>query len=580
MKLFHRLRFRTQIILCFSLVICFVAVATFGMAHTILRSNYRRQKSEVLETYSRQLSINISNRLEYFTSYLHLLSSDPELLNVMARGDYDQVDLCLQKATEEFMKQNVGKVSAIRAYRRSRFTSIDGLCSTSDIFAALSSNARQYPENVVITGTYLNSRNEKVFSIFRKVFQTNQNREYCIEMCVYETELYGFFNEDGEDTDIYLFSGDKLLSMGERETFSNLLYRQQESGGGTVNRETLALNAGEVVVSERGSLGIETLIQTNEAYLEKDYFALLVEMLPIFVTMLLISFYMAVTVTQRMNCRLKLLQTKIADLSNWELSQRIYMEGQDEFAVLADELEATRYRILAIIDENARAQEQMRVAQMRALRAQINSHFLFNSLSTIKWLALEGKVNQQAKAVDSLALFLRYSLEIKGNQVPLKEEINQLNAYAYLQSLRYGDEIHLQIDVDECLMQCQTVRMILQPLVENAIYHGRRASGATLNITIYSEYDEQYYYLMVEDDGNGIPPETLEALHAGKKVSSQSGYGLENVIERLHICLKDRSEDLIRIQSSLGEYTIITIRQPLCPGLLERQNGCRMPASE
>ncbi len=565
MKFFHRLRFRTQIILCFSVVICFVAVATFGMAHTILRGNYRRQKSEVLETHSRQLSINVSNGLEYFMSYLQLLSSDPELLKAMADEDYEQVNRCLQEATEEFMKLNVGRVSAIRAYRRSRFSTIDSLGSTSSIFAALNRSGSQYPENVVITGTYLNSRNEKVFSIFRKVFQTNRDREYCIEMCIYETELYGFFNEGGEDTDTYLFSGNDLLSMGDRQAFSDLLYRQRQDGQGAVEREKLALKAGEVVVSEQGPWGLEILIETNDAYLEKDYFALLLEMVPIFLTMLLISFYLAAAVTGQMNRRLKQLQNKIADLSNWQLSQKIFMEGRDEFAVLADELEAMRHRILSLIEENNRAQEQMCVAEMSALRAQINSHFLFNSLSTIKWLALEGKVVQQAKAVDSLALFLRYSLEIKGNQVPLEEEINQLSAYAYLQSLRYGDEIHLQIDVDECLMRCQTVRMILQPLVENAIYHGRRASGATLNITIYSEYDEQYYYLMVEDDGNGILPETLEALRAGKKVSSQSGYGLENVIERLHICLKDRRENLIQIQSSLGEYTIITIRQPLQP---------------
>ena len=566
MKFFHRLKFRTQIILCFSVVICFVAVTTFGMAHTVLRGNYRRQKSEVLETHSRQLFINISNRLEYFLSYLQLLSSDQELLETMAWEEYDQVDLCLQKATEEFRKLNVGRVSAVRAYRRSRFSSVDGLGPASSIFAALNRSGSQYPENVVITGTYLNSRNEKVFSVFLKVFQANRNREYCIEMCIYETELYGFFNENGEDTDTYLFSGDALLSMGDRQAFSDLLYRQHQQKRGTVRREELDLDTGEVVVSEQGSWGLEILIETNDAYLEKDYFDLLLEMMPIFLTMLLISFYLAAAVTGQMNRRLKQLQNKIADLFNWQLSKKIHMEGKDEFAVLADELETMRHRILALIEENNRAQEQMCIAEMSALRAQINSHFLFNSLSTIKWLALEGKVAQQAKAVDSLALFLRYSLEIKGNQVPLEEEIRQLNAYAYLQSLRYGDEVHLQIDIDECLMGCQTVRMILQPLVENAIYHGRRASGATLNITIYSEYDDQYYYLMVEDDGNGIPQETLDALMAGKKVRSQSGYGLENVIERLHICLKDKRENLLQIQSRLGEYTVITIRQPIGPG--------------
>lgn len=566
MRFFYRLRFRTQIIFCFSIIICFVAVATFAMAHTVLRGNYRRQKNEELQTHSRQLAINVSNRVEYFMSYLQLLSSDPELLDTMALADYDQVELRLQKASEEFMKLNVGRVNAIRIYRKSRLAAIDGLGSTSSIFAALNRSDSQYAENVVITGTYLNSQHEKVFSIFQKVFQTNRQREYCIQMCVYETELYGFFNEDREDTDTYLLSGNMLLSMGDRQTFHELLYQQRKLGQGVVNRNQLPLNAADVAVSTQGNLrGLEILIETNEAYLEEDYFALLVEMLPIFLTMLLVSLYLAAAVTGQMNCRLKQLQAQIAELSNWQLSKRIHMNGQDEFAILAKELETMRQRILSLMDENISVQEQMRIAEMSALRAQINSHFLFNSLSTIKWLALEGKSVQQARAVDSLALFLRYFLEIKGNQVPLEEEINQLNAYVYLQSLRYGDEIHLQIDVDECLMGCQTVRMILQPLVENAIFHARRTDGTTLNISIYSEYDEEYYYLNVEDDGNGIPVSTLEALLAGEKIPSKSGYGLENVIERLCLCLKDSRENLIRIQSRQGEYTVISIRQPISP---------------
>lgn len=88
MSFFYWLRFKTQIIACFCPVICLVAAGICVMAHTFLRQNYRQQKSEVLRTHSRQLSINITNRLEYFLSYLQLLSSDPSLLNAMAGEDF------------------------------------------------------------------------------------------------------------------------------------------------------------------------------------------------------------------------------------------------------------------------------------------------------------------------------------------------------------------------------------------------------------------------------------------------------------------------------------------------------------
>lgn len=561
MKLLNRLRFKTQIIACFCLVICLVGAGTCVMAHTFLRQNYRQQKSQVLRTHSRQLSINVTNRLEYFLSYLRLVSSDPLLLSAMGAEDLGPVERSLDQATEEFRKLNAGRVSAIRVYRRSQSALIDGLGPVEDIFVALGSRA--YTQNAVITGTYLNPRHEKVFSVFQKVFQSNRDQEYCLEMCVYETELYGFFNEDGVDTDTYLFSGDSLLSMSDRSAFTTLLYDRRAAGTGPAGRDDLTLSAEDTAARETAAMSVEVLIQANSAYLERDYVAILVEMLPFFLAMLLLSFYLAVLVTRQLSRRLNRLQSQIADLSGWKLSQPIFIEGEGEFAALAQELESTRQKILALIDDNTRAQEQMHIAEMTALRAQINSHFLFNSLSTIRWLAVEGKVSQQTKAVDSLALFLRYSLEIKGNQAPLEEEIRQLSAYAYLQSLRYGEEVHLRIDVDECLMKCQTVRMILQPLVENAIYHGRRSDGSALNISIYSEYDARYYYLMIEDDGNGIAPETIQALKNGQKVSSRSGYGLENVIQRLRLCLKDPSDALLQIQSSPGEYTVITIRQPL-----------------
>ena len=301
MSSFYRLRFKTQIIACF----CLVAAGTCVMAHTFLRQNYRQQKSEMLRTHSRQLSINITNRLEYFLSYLQLLSSDSSLLNAMAGEDFFQVNRNLEKSTEEFRKLNAGRVSTIRVYRKSQQSQINGFGSTERAFSIFN----PYSRSTIITGTYLNEHHEKVFSIFQRVFQANR------------------------------------------------------------------------------------------AYLERDYFALLVEIVPFFLAMLLTSFYLAVLVTRQLSRRLNLLQTKIADLSSWQLSRPIFMEGKGEFADLAQELESTRRKILAPIDANNQTQEHMRIAEMTALRAQINSHFLFNSLSIIRWLALEGKVNQQSRRV-------------------------------------------------------------------------------------------------------------------------------------------------------------------------------------
>lgn len=563
MNFFRRLKFKTQILICFAIVICFVAIALFAVAQTILRESYRELKNNALENYSQQLSKNISNQLDSYLSYMQLLSSDTGLLKAMATSNLKDVERYLNQSVEDYLKNNMGRVNSIRVYQRNTFSNIFGLGPTGDVFSALAESPKQYPENIYITGTYLNARNEKVFSIFRKVYQQNMDREYCIEMCVYETEIFRFYNENADGTDIYIFNDDALLSCNDRQSLTELLFYQHSEKGEVVSKEDLTLGKRDVVVDEIGSFGIGIHLETDLAYLDRDYMALVLKLAPIIILIFFISFQLVAMISRQMNRRVKTLQEKIQTISANDMNEPIHLEGEDEFSMLAVQMEDMRQRILDLIDQSTKAQEQQRIAEMSALRAQINSHFLFNSLSTIKWLALEGKVGQQAKAVDSLAQFLRYSLEITGNQVALEEEIRQLRAYVYLQSLRYGDEINVQIDVDEALMKCQTVRLILQPLVENSIHHGRRDNGATLNITIYSDFDEDYYYLMVEDDGNGIEARTLENLRQGRQDNSQSGYGLSNVIDRLHICLKDRSDDVIRIDSCEGSYTIVTIRQPL-----------------
>ncbi len=562
-RLFYCLKFRTQVLFSFAVLICFVAVGILLMLHFILRSSYREQESAVLETHGRQIAINIDTRLEYFVSYLELIARDNSLIHAMEEQHFQGVEKLLDTLTNEFRILNAGRVNGVRLYRNGVYTAIGGLGETGEIFQSFSPGGSTYPRNVYVTGSYLNSRNEKVFSIFRKVYQTNSQREYYLEICVYETELYGFFNEGNNDNKIYIFYGDSLISMNDRIAFSNLLYANSGKESGIVKRESMQTPEHAIAISEKSALGVDVLIETTPRYLDKGYFTLLVRMVPVFLVMMLTAFLFAALLSAQLHRRLKTLQEKIASISNWKLSKKLHIDGKDEFSALAHELDDTRMRILGLIEQNNNNNAQMRVAEMSALRAQINSHFLFNSLSSIKWLARADDPDKLAQAVDSLAFFLRYSLAIKENQVLLASEVEQLEAYIHLQSLRYGDEINVQIDIEKELLQCKTVRLILQPLVENAIYHGRRANGAKLNITIYSHRDEGFYDLIVEDDGKGMPPQLLQNLRDKGNMYSESGYGLQNVIERVQMCLGDTGGDAIQIDSKLNVFTSVTIRQPI-----------------
>lgn len=556
----HRFKFRTQLTFCFCVVIVFITAATFFMLHIVLRDSYRDQGSRALENYCNQLVVNINGCLDYYVSYLRLVSTDAGLLRLMEREDLPSIQAYLFRDTREFVNMNQGAISAIRVYRSNVYTHIAGLGASQDVLRALQKNDRRYSSNVLITGTYLNDRNEKVFSIFQEVYQTNPEREYFLEICLYETELLRYFNKETREK-IYLFYGDALSSMSERSAFSSMLHSKADQGGGTIDRAEVEIAETTVAITDKDEHELSVLIKTDVSHLEEGYVDLLWRMLPFFLAMFILAFFFSTLLTNQMNYRLKILQEKIAAMSDWKLSQPLHIKGRDEFSVLADNLEETRKRILALIEQNSSAQQRMRVAEMSALRAQINSHFLFNSLSSIKWLAREKDEKTLSEAVDSLALFLRYSLAIKENQVLLEDEVTQLRAYIYLQHLRYGEDINVCIDIEEELLQCKTVRLVLQPLVENAIYHGRKNNGAKLNITIYTNKGVDFYELIVEDDGNGITQERLQEIRNGEKNISKSGYGLCNVIERVAMCLGEKGS--VSVQSIPNAYTIVSIRQPL-----------------
>jgi sensor histidine kinase YesM len=560
MRPMGRFKFRTQLGLSFTLIIGFIILAMLVMLQLFLRDSYRTQESSILMANSRQIAINIDNRLDYYMAYLRMLSKDKRLISAMETQPFTAVRAALNETATEYMNLNTARLNGIRVYRNGIYAQVNGLGNIRDIFAEFVPGSDVYRNNFLITGTYLNTRNEKVFSIFQKVFQTNSQREYFLEMCIYETELYGFYNEDDSDNLTAVFAGNRLLSLGDRRAFTRLLYDAQGQKQLGVRREALSGLTKPIEIPASAKSGVEVVIQTDTTYIDRAYTAIVQRMALVIAAVCALALLMVWQISQRLNRRMKTLSAKIRDISSWKLEQVLSISGQDEFATLGQELDETRHRILALIAQNNETNVLKREAEISALRAQINSHFLFNSLSSIKWLARLRYLDQLSDAVDKLAVFLRYSLSFKEDMVPLRRELEHLGAYTHLQKLRYGDELNVHIDIQEELLEAKTLKLLLQPLVENAIYHGRKEDGSPLNIAIFSIIGESWYDLVVEDDGNGMS-ETLIQSVMGEQPFGQRGYGLRNVMERLRICLLGKGK--LRIESEPGISTRLYIRQPL-----------------
>jgi len=189
------------------------------------------------------------------------------------------------------------------------------------------------------------------------------------------------------------------------------------------------------------------------------------------------------------------------------------------------------------LEERIRA---LRQAQFRALQFQIDPHFLYNTLETIKWNAVEemGLGNKTSKMLTKVARLYRLGLENDDVIVTLKEELDFLKLYIEIVGIRFGDAIRFHWNIDESLYDCNIIKMCLQPIVENAIQHGLRPNSYRGNITVSAYYKDECLCISVEDDGQNMSQKEIEALNEKLKTGAgfeESKVGLRNVNERIKL---------------------------------------------
>lgn len=233
--------------------------------------------------------------------------------------------------------------------------------------------------------------------------------------------------------------------------------------------------------------------------------------------------------------------------------------GNDEIGSLRDAYNIMITEIQNLIRKVVADEKSKRKAELDVLQAQIKPHFLYNTFDAISSLALSGKNDQVYRVMKSLGSYYRISLSKGSEVITVSEEIDVVRNYMTIQNVRYGDIFSIDYDIDENATHYKILKLILQPLVENALYHGIKAKGEKGNIIVRCKHRGEYIELAVEDDGVGMDPQTISDVlgnhnHTGRKAS----FGLRGTIERLRIFYS--VNDPVTITSSKGEGTIVTIR--------------------
>ena len=241
-----------------------------------------------------------------------------------------------------------------------------------------------------------------------------------------------------------------------------------------------------------------------------------------------------------------------------------------ELATLENDYNRMIDHVYELMDELMEREKNLQRAEMRVLQEQIKPHFLYNSIATIGYMALDSGADKVHGALETLGEFYRNFLSKGEREIPLSKEILIVKDYLSIQKLRYGDILEDEYDIEEDTKDFVIPKLTLQPIVENCIYHGIRPKGEKGIIRVTARMSGENLLLSVRDTGVGMPTEQIEKILQTEKSSGiendSESFGLWGTIERVRYYTGEK--DIVEIKSEIGEFTEITFtirKNPITP---------------
>lgn len=248
-----------------------------------------------------------------------------------------------------------------------------------------------------------------------------------------------------------------------------------------------------------------------------------------------------------------------------DLQALVTRDNVDEITELEMSFNIMIGKIRDLLETEIKEQENLKKAELRALQAQINPHFLYNTLDTIIWMAEGQKTGQVVEIVSALSNFFRISLSKGRDWITIGEEIERTKSYLTIQRMRYQDIMDFRVEVDKQVLNNTVLKLILQPLVENALYHGikNKRGGGTI-IVRARQRNEDEVLLEVEDNGIGFTPQKLLQLQSelnddSGEINLESGFGIGNVNKRIRLYYGRQYGLTVKSEYHVGTCTTLII---------------------
>lgn len=553
-----RFKLTSYTILCFFLFLCSISAIASGLYYTsvaqIIDEQIINTSKQVVSNYELYFdsAIEVSNSIQTKIDNRNVLNEKTAI-----RSYFDDV------------KSIKGEILSIALYDEN-----------GDLIVADSTFDTVNNDNVYESNSFQNAINEPMINIFSGVGFENDRYAFTLSryMSFNRSENHGvaliefdftkivrliYQSDLGENGHIAIFDRDyNVVYSSLPELIDEDLIETKKlvlgSTGVTINHQSFNL-----YISTITNTGWKVSVFTNNSQI---YSVLYNFIIIVIITILLLSIlyifivYVIVKQVTYPLYRLQAEMNKVKDL-NYDVNRSKLKKGSKEIIQLDATFNEMMRRIRYLADKLLQEQENQRKSELKALQNQINPHFLYNTLDSIIYMIDKGENQKAEEMIVALSKFFRISISRGKAIIPLKDEVEHVRNYLLIQKIRFGDQFTYAINVDPSLYQYSCIKLILQPLVENAIEHGLNDNESGGQIEIIGTQNESYIILKIKDNGYGISEDKLEQIYKSFHDDSiHQGVGLKNVYQRIKIYYGEEAD--IKIDSLFDEGTIISIYIP------------------
>jgi sensor histidine kinase YesM len=375
------------------------------------------------------------------------------------------------------------------------------------------------------------------------------------------TSLVYVLDENGN-----MISGDSAVETQPKE--KQQLFQQMTNQTGSFTNQNRTNNEVQVIYYKMPESGWTICMEIPMSEYKFDINQMRKTIVYIALISLAVAMLSAYIWTRKLTRPIYTLLKGMRTLEQWHLGTSIHDIPKNELGILINEFNKMSVSMRRMVEQHQRIEMEKRRAELEVLQAQINPHFLFNTLNTIKWMAIAAQAGPIISSITALGSLIRPIFKETAMIIPLQEELVYVRHYMTIMNNRYGEAAKLSIQMDEALGEATVPRFILQPLIENSLLHGLESRQYQGTITIITSAEQSDMLIRIQDDGVGIEPAKLEALKEmllrSEREQSQGErkqIGLQNVHRRIQMHYGDQYG--LSIEEAHPSGTAIKLKLPL-----------------